>query len=87
MNISKKFATSFLLLSLFGQASIAATEISHPETHMKEIAHVSVSSMNTNPESIIKLIQDKAEASGARYYRISSFHIDNKSHATATLYK
>ncbi|EKA1930348.1 DUF1471 domain-containing protein, partial [Salmonella enterica] len=43
MNISKKIATSFFLLSLFGQTSIAATEISHPEADMKEIAHVSVS--------------------------------------------
>ncbi|HGA4764821.1 TPA: YdgH/BhsA/McbA-like domain containing protein [Salmonella enterica subsp. enterica serovar Wangata] len=25
--------------------------------------------------------------SGAHYYRITSFHIDNQSHATAILYK
>ncbi|EAR3134113.1 DUF1471 domain-containing protein, partial [Salmonella enterica] len=29
MNISKKIVTSFFLLSLFGQTSVAATEISH----------------------------------------------------------
>lgn len=87
MNISKKIATSFFLLSLFGQTSIAATEISHPEADMKEIAHVIVSSINTNPESIIQLLQNKTEASGAHYYRITSFHIDNQSHATAILYK
>ncbi|EEK9762328.1 DUF1471 domain-containing protein, partial [Salmonella enterica] len=52
-----------------------------------EIAHVSVSSINTNPESIIQLLQNKTEASGAHYYRITSFHIDNQSHATAILYK
>lgn len=54
---------------------------------MKEVAHVSVSSINTNPESIIQLLQNKTEASGAHYYRITSFYIDNQSHATAILYK
>ncbi len=50
-----------LFLLYFQQTTIAATEISHPETDMKEVAHVSVSSINTNPESIIQPLQNKTQ--------------------------
>ncbi len=87
MNIKATIATLGILSALSFGASAADSISADQATNLQPAGTISVSGVGGTPMDIHQQLNAKADAQGAKAYRVIEAYNDNTYHATAELYK
>ncbi|QKJ87200.1 hypothetical protein PMPD1_2255 [Paramixta manurensis] len=82
---SIKYAVAALVLSTVSFAGFAAQEVNFAPADQQKIGVISATG-STNLTSLENQLAEKAEAAGAKSYRITSTSGNNNLHGTAVIY-
>ncbi|WP_215787094.1 peroxide/acid stress response protein YhcN [Pantoea dispersa] len=87
MNVKTTIATLSVLSALSFGAFAADSINAEQATNLQPVGTISVSGIGGSPMDIHQQLNAKAEAQGAKAYRVVEAYNDNSYHATAELYK
>jgi len=87
MNIKATIATLSILSALSFGASAADSVSADQAANLQAAGTISVSGVGGSPMDIHQQLNAKADAQGAKAYRVIEAYKDNTYHATAELYK
>lgn len=87
MNIKTTIATLSVLSALSFGAFAADSINAEQAANLQPVGTISVSGIGGSPMDIHQQLNAKAEAQGAKAYRVVEAYNDNSYHATAELYK
>lgn len=87
MNVKTTIAAASLL-SMLSFGAFAADSVNADQAqNMQSIGTISVSGVSASPMDIRAQLNQKADAQGAKAYRVVEAYINGNYHATAELYK
>lgn len=87
MNVKTTIATLSVLSALSFGAFAADSINAEQAANLQPVGTISVSGIGGSPMDIHQQLNVKAEAQGAKAYRVVEAYNDNSYHATAELYK
>jgi spore coat protein U-like protein len=87
MNVKTTIATLSVLSALSFGAFAAESINAEQAANLQPVGTISVSGIGGSPMDIHQQLNAKAEAQGAKAYRVVEAYNDNSYHATAELYK
>lgn len=87
MNVKTTIATLSVLSALSFGALAADSINAEQAANLQPVGTISVSGIGGSPMDIHQQLNAKAEAQGAKAYRVVEAYNDNSYHATAELYK
>lgn len=87
MNVKTTIATLSVLSALSFGAFAADSINAEQAVNLQPVGTISVSGIGGSPMDIHQQLNAKAEAQGAKAYRVVEAYNDNSYHATAELYK
>ncbi|ERH63613.1 MULTISPECIES: peroxide/acid stress response protein YhcN [Pantoea] len=87
MNVKTTIATLSVLSALSFGAFAADSINAEQAANLQPVGTISVSGIGGSPMDIHQQLNAKAEAQGAKAYRVVEAYNDNSYHATAELYK
>lgn len=87
MNVKTTIATLSVLSALSFGAFAADSINAEQAANLQPVGTISVSGIGGSPMDIHQRLNAKAEAQGAKAYRVVEAYNDNSYHATAELYK
>lgn len=87
MNVKTTIATLSVLSALSFGAFAADSINAEQAANLQPVGTTSVSGIGGSPMDIHQQLNAKAEAQGAKAYRVVEAYNDNSYHATAELYK
>ncbi|MBK4785315.1 MAG: peroxide/acid stress response protein YhcN [Pantoea sp. Pent] len=87
MNVKNAIATLSVLSALSFGAFAADSINAEQAANLQPVGTISVSGIGGSPMDIHQQLNAKAEAQGAKAYRVVEAYNDNSYHATAELYK
>ena len=87
MNVKTTIATLSVLSALSFGAFAADSINAEQAANLQPVGTISVSGIGGSPRDIHQQLNAKAEAQGAKAYRVVEAYNDNSYHATAELYK
>ncbi|MFQ1682810.1 peroxide/acid stress response protein YhcN [Pantoea dispersa] len=87
MNVKTTIATMSVLSALSFGAFAADSINAEQAANLQPVGTISVSGIGGSPMDIHQQLNAKAEAQGAKAYRVVEAYNDNSYHATAELYK
>ncbi|MEQ9721645.1 peroxide/acid stress response protein YhcN [Yersinia alsatica] len=87
MNVKTTIATISILSALSFGVFAADSINDNQATNLKPIGTITVSGINGAPSDIRQALSDKADAMGAKAYKVIEARADNNWHATAEIYQ
>ncbi|MDN0118096.1 peroxide/acid stress response protein YhcN [Yersinia frederiksenii] len=87
MNVKTTIATISILSALSFGVFAADSINDNQATNLKPMGTITVSGINGAPSDIRQALSDKADAMGAKAYKVIEARADNNWHATAEIYQ
>lgn len=87
MNVKTTIATISILSALSFSVFAADSINDNQAANLKPMGTITVSGINGAPSDIRQALSDKADAMGAKAYKVIEARADNNWHATAEIYQ